>query len=129
MNFLEHRLSQTLLFGILPLVAGLWILTWIPHRDVLHPWIAAGVGTLVLAAELGAVHLLTRLAFPENLQAIWRLLRVSLTAGGGLFAALLSRYLGGPVPWGQILIAVALGGVIFWGLIWRHPAGIRQKPF
>ncbi len=127
MNLLEHRSGQTLLFGILPLTTGLWILTWIPHRDVLPPWLAGGVGLLVLAAELGAVALLARLPFPDNLQATWRLLLVSLTAGGGLFASLLSRYLGSPVPWGQILLAVALGGAIYWGLIWRPPVRITSS--
>ena len=127
MNLLEHRFGQTLLFGVLPLSAGLWILTWMPHRDVLHPWLAAGVGTLILAAELVSVAVLARLSFPETLQAVWRLLLVSLTAGGGLFAALLSRYLGGPVSWGQVLLALALAGVIHRGLVWRPPSRLTPK--
>jgi len=126
-NPLEHRLGQTLLFGVLPLSAGMWILTWMPHQDVLHPWLAAAAGTLILGGELVSVGVLARLSLPETLQAAWRLLLLSLTAGGGLFAALLSRYLGAPVLWGQVLLAVALAGVIHRGLIWRPPSSFSRE--
>lgn len=121
MNVMENRYAQTFLFGVLPLTVGLWILTWIPHKDTLPSWLAGVVGAILLLSDVGAATFLARSRVPQGLLPAWRLLVVCLTAGGTLFAALLSRYLGASVPAGQILLAVGLIAVLFFGMFWTYP--------
>lgn len=105
------RWVQVLVYNTFPLSVGLWIVTWIPNKGVLPSWIAAVVGGLVLAAELFALEWLANIQLPHPLQAqraSWRLLLLSLTSGSALFAGILARYLGGPIGFSQVLLALGM---------------------